>query len=52
MGCLQATEALKILLGRKSDLTRQLLAYDALRCRFRRVQREKRPECPLCGGGK
>ena len=50
MGCLQATEALKILLGRESDLTRQLLAYDALKCRFRHLQRKKMPDCPLCGG--
>ena len=49
MGCLQATEALKILLGRHSDLTRQLLAYDALKCRFRYVTRTKKPDCPLCG---
>jgi len=52
MGCLQATEALKLLLGRKSDLTRQLLAYDALKCRFRQVTRTKKPDCPLCGEGK
>jgi len=49
MGCLQATEALKLLLGRKSDLTQQLLAYDALKCRFRYVTRTKKPDCPLCG---
>lgn len=49
MGCLQATEALKLLLGLKSDLTRQLLSYDALQCRFRYLQREKNPDCPLCG---
>jgi adenylyltransferase/sulfurtransferase len=52
MGCLQATEALKLLLGRKSDLTRQLLSYDALKCRFRQVTRTKKPDCPLCGEGK
>ncbi|RJR45819.1 MAG: HesA/MoeB/ThiF family protein [Deltaproteobacteria bacterium] len=49
MGCLQATEALKLLLGRKSELTHQLLSYDALKCRFRHVKREKKPDCPLCG---
>lgn len=52
LGCLQATEALKLLLGRKSGLTRQLLAYDALKCRFRQVPRTKKPDCPLCGEGK
>ncbi|MFZ5450745.1 MAG: HesA/MoeB/ThiF family protein [Thermodesulfobacteriota bacterium] len=49
MGCLQATEALKLLLGIKSGLTRQLLSYDALQCRFRYLQREKNPDCPICG---
>jgi adenylyltransferase/sulfurtransferase len=49
MGCLQAIEALKLLLGRKSNLARQLLAYDALQCRFRHLKREKNPDCPLCG---
>jgi molybdopterin/thiamine biosynthesis adenylyltransferase len=49
MGCLQATEALKILLGRKSDLTQQLLSYDALKCRFTHLKREKKPDCPVCG---
>jgi molybdopterin/thiamine biosynthesis adenylyltransferase len=52
MGCLQATEALKLLLGKKSDLTRQLLSYEALKCRFRYVTRTKKPDCPLCGPGK
>jgi adenylyltransferase/sulfurtransferase len=51
MGCLQAMEALKLLLGRKSELTRRLLSYDALKCRFRQVQREKKPDCSLCGPG-
>ena len=49
MGCLQAMEALKLLLGRKSHLTRQLLSYDALKCRFHYLQRAKKPDCPLCG---
>jgi adenylyltransferase/sulfurtransferase len=49
MGCLQAVEALKLLLGRGSDLTQQLLSYDALRCRFQMMVRSKNPDCPLCG---
>ncbi len=49
MGCLQAMEALKMLLDRKSGLTRQLLSYDALKCRFHYLQRAKKPDCPLCG---
>jgi len=49
LGCLQAVEALKLLLGRDSDLTRRLLAYDGLQGRFQSVDRVKRPDCPLCG---
>jgi molybdopterin/thiamine biosynthesis adenylyltransferase len=49
MGCLQAVEALKLLLGLESDLTRRLLAYDGLQGRFQSLVREKRPDCPLCG---
>jgi len=49
MGCLQAVEALKLLLGRESDLTRRLLAYDGLQGRFQSIQRMKRADCPLCG---
>jgi len=49
LGCLQAVEALKLLLGRESDLTRRLLAYNGLQGRFQTVERIKMPECPLCG---
>jgi molybdopterin/thiamine biosynthesis adenylyltransferase len=49
MGCLQAAEALKLLLGRASDLNRRLLAYDGLQGRFQSLARVKRPDCLLCG---
>jgi len=52
LGCLQAVEALKLLLGRESDLSRWLLAYDGLQGRFQSVARIKSPDCPLCGAGK
>jgi molybdopterin-synthase adenylyltransferase len=51
LGCLQAVEALKLLLGRESDLSRRLLAYDGLHGRVQTVDRVKRPDCPLCGPG-
>lgn len=51
MGCLQAVEALKLLLGLESDLTHRLLAYDGLQGRFQSLARIKRPDCPLCGPG-
>jgi molybdopterin/thiamine biosynthesis adenylyltransferase len=50
MGCLQALEALKLLIGRPSRLTHHLLAFDGLRSSFRRLERQKAPGCPLCGG--
>ena len=49
LGCLQAVEALKLLLGRESELSRRLLAYDGLQGRFQSLPRTKRPDCPLCG---
>ncbi len=49
MGCLQATEALKLLLGRTSDLAHKLLSYDALTCRFYKMPRSRAADCPLCG---
>jgi molybdopterin/thiamine biosynthesis adenylyltransferase len=49
MGCLQATEALKLLLGRTSDLARTMLTYDALKCRFHMLPRSRSADCPLCG---
>ena len=49
MGCLQAVEALKLLLGLESDLTHRLLAYDGLQGRFQSLARVKRPDCPVCG---
>lgn len=52
MGCLQAVEALKLLLGRESDLSRRLLAYDGLQGRFQSLARIKKLDCPLCGLGK
>ncbi|HEY9073370.1 MAG TPA: ThiF family adenylyltransferase, partial [Desulfobaccales bacterium] len=52
LGCLQAVEALKLLLGRQSDLTSRLLAYDGLQGRFQSLARPKRPDCSLCGEGR
>jgi molybdopterin/thiamine biosynthesis adenylyltransferase len=49
LGCLQAVETLKLLLGQESDLTRRLLAYDGVQGRFQSLARVKRRDCPLCG---
>jgi bacteriocin biosynthesis cyclodehydratase domain-containing protein len=45
----QATEAVKLLLGKGETLIGRLLTYDALGMRFREVRLRKDPKCPLCG---
>ncbi len=49
IGCLQATEAVKFLLGIGELLTDTLLTYDALGMRFRRIPVPRNPQCRLCG---
>jgi sulfur-carrier protein adenylyltransferase/sulfurtransferase len=49
IGTLQATEAIKILLGRGTLLTGRLLAYDSLKMKFRELRLRKDPGCPVCG---
>jgi molybdopterin/thiamine biosynthesis adenylyltransferase len=49
MGTLQATEALKFLLGVGCCLTNRLLTYDAAAARWRTIVLSRRSDCPLCG---
>jgi molybdopterin/thiamine biosynthesis adenylyltransferase/rhodanese-related sulfurtransferase len=49
VGLIQATEALKLILGIGDPLIGRLLHYDALRLRFREFAISKDPDCPLCG---
>lgn len=49
MGILQATEAIKEILGIGETLADKLLIYDALEMKFRKVSRPKDPSCRLCG---
>jgi molybdopterin/thiamine biosynthesis adenylyltransferase len=49
IGSLQATEAIKYLLGLGKLLTGKLLTYDALEMNFRTVELKRNPNCPLCG---
>ena len=51
MGVLQATEAVKILLGLGTSLTGRLLTYDAVQCKFRELNLRPDPECKYCGEG-
>ena len=49
IGVVQATEAVKILLGIGDPLIGRLLTYDALGMRFREVKLRRDPTCPVCG---
>ncbi len=49
LGTLQATEAIKYLLGAGDLLTGRLLTYSALRMRFREIAVKKNANCPICG---
>ncbi|OYT21198.1 MAG: adenylyltransferase [Nitrospira sp. UW-LDO-01] len=49
MGILQASEAIKEILGIGETIADKLVIYDALEMKFRKVGRPKDPACPLCG---
>ena len=49
IGVVQATETVKLLLGKGEPLIGRLLTYDALGMRFREVRLRRDPKCPLCG---
>jgi adenylyltransferase/sulfurtransferase len=49
IGSIQATEAIKLLLGAGDTLIGRLLLYDALEMRFREMRLKKDPNCPICG---
>lgn len=49
VGLVQATEAMKLVLGIGQPLVGRLLTYDALGMRFRELTLRRDPECPGCG---
>jgi adenylyltransferase/sulfurtransferase len=49
IGLVQATEAVKLILGVGEPLVGRLMLYDALAMRFRELKLRKNPECPACG---
>jgi len=49
IGALQATEVLKLILGKGDVLKNTLLIYNALSVSFRKVKVPRNPECPICG---
>src|SRR5712672_2886677 len=49
LGALQATEAIKLLLGLGEALVGRLLTYDALAMQWREFRFARREECAVCG---
>ena len=49
VGVIQATEVIKLILGKGESLIGRLLLVDALSMRFRELKLRKNPECPVCG---
>jgi molybdopterin/thiamine biosynthesis adenylyltransferase/rhodanese-related sulfurtransferase len=52
IGLLQATEALKLVLGLGDSLAGRLLHFDALGMRFRETKLSPDPECVVCAPGR
>lgn len=52
IGLLQATEAIKLILGLGEPLTGRLLHFDALALRFRETRLSPDPECRICAPGR
>jgi molybdopterin/thiamine biosynthesis adenylyltransferase/rhodanese-related sulfurtransferase len=49
IGTLQATEAIKILLGKGDTLSGRVLTYDSLKMKFREFKLRRDKTCPVCG---
>lgn len=49
IGLVQATEALKLIVGKGEPLVGRLMHFDALKMKFREFKLRRDPECPVCG---
>jgi molybdopterin/thiamine biosynthesis adenylyltransferase/rhodanese-related sulfurtransferase len=49
IGCIQATEILKLALGKGTSLVGRLVLFNALDLKFRELKLRKDPQCPICG---
>ncbi|MFZ0827283.1 MAG: molybdopterin-synthase adenylyltransferase MoeB [Verrucomicrobiia bacterium] len=49
VGCIQATEILKLALGKGHSLVGRLLLFNALDMKFRELKLRRDPQCPVCG---
>ena len=49
IGCIQATECVKLILGKGEPLIGRLVLYDALQMRFNEFRVRRNKNCPICG---
>lgn len=49
VGCIQANETIKLLIGGGNPLINRLLIFDAWQMRFRELKLSKEQNCPICG---
>src|ERR1700689_5269071 len=49
IGCIQATEILKLAIGKGNLLVGRLLLFNALDMKFRELKLRRDPACPVCG---
>lgn len=49
IGCIQANETIKLILGKGETLAGRLLLFDALKMKFRELKLRRDPDCPVCG---
>jgi adenylyltransferase/sulfurtransferase len=49
VGCIQANETIKLILGIGEPLIGRFLVFDSLRMKFRELKLRKDPDCPVCG---
>jgi adenylyltransferase/sulfurtransferase len=49
VGSIQATETVKLIIGKGETLSGRLVLYDALNMKFRELKLRRNPECPVCG---
>jgi adenylyltransferase/sulfurtransferase len=52
IGCIQATEVIKYIIGMGDLLTGRLLVYDGMTLEFKEFKITKNPQCDHCGEGK
>ena len=49
VGVIQATETIKLVMGKGDSLIGRVLLFNALSMKVREVKQRKQPECPICG---